>query len=82
MKRKVVWGLVSGWMVAALLLASCAPAVVEEEKKAAPPVQKEVPKEVVVPKEAVVPEKGPEMIKWTGTKMDGTVVEKMIERPK
>jgi peptide/nickel transport system substrate-binding protein len=30
MKRKLAWGAVSGWMVAALLLASCAPAAVEE----------------------------------------------------
>ena len=33
MKKKIVWGVVSGWMVAALLLVSCAPAVVEEEEK-------------------------------------------------
>ncbi len=43
MKKKVVWGVVSGWMVAALLLASCAPAVTEEE---------------AVPKEEVALEKG------------------------
>ncbi|MFC1943735.1 ABC transporter substrate-binding protein [Chloroflexota bacterium] len=82
MKKKVVWLVVSCWMVAALLLASCAPAVVEEEK-VAPPVKEEVvPKEeVVVPKEEVVTE-GKEMVKWTGTKLDGTVVEKMKEKPR
>ncbi|MFC1977403.1 ABC transporter substrate-binding protein [Chloroflexota bacterium] len=82
MKKKVAWMVVSGWMVAALLLASCAPAVVEEEKEVAPPVEKEVPEEVVVPKEVVVPGEGPEMIKWTGKKLNGTAVEKMIEKPK
>ncbi|MFC1943705.1 ABC transporter substrate-binding protein [Chloroflexota bacterium] len=84
MKKKVVWVVVSCLMVAALLLASCAPAVVDEEK-VAPPVKEEVvPKEeVVVPKEeVVVPGKKAEMVKWTGTKLDGTVVEKMIEKPR
>ena len=82
MKKKVIWGVVSGWMIAALLLTSCAPAVVEEAPKAETP-KAEVPKEKVVPKEeVVVPEKGPDMVKWTGTKRDGTVVETMIEKPR
>jgi len=81
MKKRIVWLVVSGWMVAALLLASCAPAVVEkEEEKVAPPVKEEV---VVEPKEEeVVPEKEAELVKWTGTKVDGTVVEKMLEKPR
>jgi peptide/nickel transport system substrate-binding protein len=83
MKRKIVWLWVTGWMVTALLLASCAPAAVEEEeKKVAPPKQVETPKEEVVPKEVVAPEKGAEMVKWTGKKQDGAVVEKMLEKPK
>ncbi|MFC1943429.1 ABC transporter substrate-binding protein, partial [Chloroflexota bacterium] len=54
-------------------------------EKVAPPVKGEVvvPKEeVVVPKEEVAPGEKAEMVKWTGTKKDGTVVEKMIEKPK
>jgi len=56
MKKTVVWLVVSCWVIAALLLASCAPAVVEEEEA--------------------------NMLKWTGTKLDGTAVEKMIEKPR
>ena len=80
MRRKIVWMVVSGWMVAALLLTSCASAVVEEEPEKVAPKQ-EVPKEKVA-LEAVVPEKEANMVKWTGTKRDGTVVEKMIEKPR
>ena len=69
-------------MVATLLLASCAPTAIEEEKKVAPPKEVETPKEVVVPKEVVAPKKGAEMVKWTGKKLDGTAVEKMIEKPR
>ena len=65
MKKKIIWGVVSGWMVAALLLASCAPAVVEEAKKVAPPVQEEDPKEGVVPLAKVH-----ELLKWTGGMLD------------
>ena len=80
MKRKIVWLVVTGWLVAALLLASCAPAIVKEEaEKVAPSVEK---KEVVMPKEVVVPKEETNLVKWTGKKMDGTVVEKMIEKPR
>ena len=84
MQRKIVWGVVSGWMVAALLLASCAPAVVEEEEKVASRVPKEVetPKEVVEPKGATDRGKGAEMVKWIGKRLDGTVVEVMKEKPR
>jgi len=79
MKRKVAWLVVTGGMVAVLLLASCAPAAVEEEK-VAPPVEK---KEVVVPpKEVVVTKEEANLVKWTGKKLDGTVVEKMLEKPR
>ncbi len=81
MKKKVTWMVVSGWMVAALLLTSCAPAVVEEAPKAETP-KAEVPKKEVVPEKVVVPKEESNMVKWTGTKRDGTVVEKMLEKPK
>ncbi len=81
MKKKVIWMVMSGWMVAALLLTSCAPAVVEEAEKVAPKEKVVVPKQEVVP-EVVAPEKETNMVKWTGTKRDGTVVETMIEKPK
>ena len=48
MKKKILWLVVSCSMVAALLLASCAPAVTEEE-----PVTEEAP----------VTEEGPEMVR-------------------
>ncbi|MFC1864697.1 ABC transporter substrate-binding protein [Chloroflexota bacterium] len=59
MKRKIVWLVISCLMVAALLLASCAPAVTEEEEV----VKKEevVKEEKVVKEEVVVEEK--EMVK-------------------
>ncbi|MBI3931489.1 MAG: ABC transporter substrate-binding protein [Chloroflexi bacterium] len=82
MKKKVVWLVVSGWMVAALLLAACAPAVVEETGKVTPKEEVVTPREEVVPKEIVVPKEETNFIKWTGTKLDGTVVEKMIEKPR
>ncbi|MBI2329321.1 MAG: ABC transporter substrate-binding protein [Chloroflexi bacterium] len=81
MKKKVVWMVVGGWMVAALLVTACAPAVVEEEK-VAPREEVVTPKEEVVPKEVVVPKEETNLVKWTGKKLDGTVVEKMIEKPK
>ncbi|MBI2328427.1 MAG: ABC transporter substrate-binding protein [Chloroflexi bacterium] len=81
MKKKFVWLVVSGWMVVALLLSACAPAVVEEEK-VAPREEVVTPKEEVVPREVVVPKEESNFIKWTGTKLDGTVVEKMLEKPK
>ncbi len=59
MKRRIVWLLVSCLMVAALLMASCAPA--EEEMVVTPKVE--------------------EKRIWRGTKLDGTVVEKVLETP-
>ncbi len=67
MKRKIVWLVVSCLMVLSLALAPCVPAVTEEE-------------EVVTEEEVVPAEK--EMVKWTGKKLDGTVVEKMLEKPR
>ncbi|MBI3040074.1 MAG: hypothetical protein HYY80_00150, partial [Chloroflexi bacterium] len=88
MKKKVIWLVLSGGMVLTLLLSACAPAVVEKEKKAAPkevvtPKEEVVtPKEEAVAKEVVVPKEEERFVKWTGKKLDGTVVEKMIEKPK
>jgi len=78
MKRKIVWLLVSSLMVAALLLASCGPAEVEEEEKVTPPPEEEVapPEE-----EEVAPPAGREMEKFRMERIDGTVVEKMVEKP-
>ena len=66
-------------MVAALLLASCALAVVEEEEEDAMPSAKE---QVVLREEVIPLEKEVGMLKGTGTKLDGTVVEKIIEKPR
>ncbi|MBI2328363.1 MAG: ABC transporter substrate-binding protein [Chloroflexi bacterium] len=81
MKKKVIWMAVSGWTVFTLLLSACAPAVVEEEK-VVPTEEVVTPKAEVVPREVVVPQAETNLVKWTGTKWDGTVVEKMLEKPK
>ncbi|MFC2010857.1 ABC transporter substrate-binding protein [Chloroflexota bacterium] len=81
MKKKIVWLVAGVWMAAALLVISCAPAVIEEEEeKVTPPVIEE--EVVVVPEEVVISETEANMVKWTGVKLDGTVVEKMVEKPK
>ncbi|MBI3040971.1 MAG: ABC transporter substrate-binding protein, partial [Chloroflexi bacterium] len=81
MKKKVTWLVVSGGMGLALLLSACAPAVVEEEK-VVPKEEVVTPREEVVPREVVVPQAETNLVKWTGTKKDGTVVERMIEKPR
>ena len=80
MKRKFVWFLLSCLMVTALVLSSCAEAVTEEEEEVAPPAEEE---EVAPPvEEEEVAEERADMVKWTGTKADGTVVEKWVEKPR
>jgi len=71
-------------MVAALVLASCGPAEEGEEEVTPPPIEEEEEEVVVVvpPEEEEVPPEGPEMVKWTGKKADGTVVEKWHEKPR
>jgi len=85
MKKKIVWLVVSCLMVAALVLASCAPAAPPEEEKPAPPTT-EKPSTPTEEKPAVekpaAPEEKVEMVKVKLTKLDGTVVEKSIEKPK
>lgn len=77
MKRKIFVMMASCLAGIALVLASCAPAIVEEEEKA--PVE-EKKKEEVKKEEVVAPKK--EMVKVTLKKTDGTIVEKMVEKPK
>ena len=84
-KGKLVWLVLSCLMALSLLLAACTPAAEEPTAPtttasttttssttttAAKPVEKEE-----------VTAKGPEMVEWTGTKLDGTVVTKMMEVP-
>ena len=77
MRKKIVWLVVSCLMAASLLLASCGPAAVEEEEEVVTPGEEEV----VTPgeEEAVTEEK--DMEKVTLEKLDGTVVEKWLEKP-
>jgi len=80
MKKTIVWLMLSCLVVTALVLASCAPA----ERKPAPAEEKPAPAEekpapVVKP---VTPEEKPGMVKVRLTKVDGTVVEKWMEKPK
>ena len=79
MKKKIVWLMVSCLMVAALLLASCGPAAEEGEEAVAPPTEEEAA--LPVEEEEVVPE-GAEMVKVRLTKLDGTTVEKLVEKPR
>ncbi len=78
--KKVVWVVVSSLMVLSLVIASCAPkeaAKKVEVGKAEVVVAEEKPVE-----EAVEEEAGPEMVKLRLKKGDGTVVEKLVEKPK
>jgi peptide/nickel transport system substrate-binding protein len=81
MKKKIVWLVVSCLMVLSLMIASCAP---KQEAKT-----EEVGQVTVVKagEEAVTTPTAPtaaeeNMVKLTLTKLDGTVVEKMAEKPK
>ena len=76
MKKRIVWLSLSCLMVAALVLASCGPAA-EEEDVVTPGEEG-----VVVPTEEEVAAEEKEMVKATFTKLDGTVVEKSLEKPK
>jgi len=63
MRKKLVWLVVSCLMVAALLLASCAPAVTEEEEEVVTPGEEE---EVVTPEEEEEAVAAPEEPKYGG----------------
>jgi len=79
MKSKMVWLMLSSLMVLSLVLVSCAPAAPPAEEKPVPPTtEKPVPpaeKKEVVKEEA-------EMVKVRLTKSDGTVVERLVEKPR
>ncbi len=77
MKKKFVWLIVSCLMVLALVLASCGPAVTEEEEDIV--TEEEEEEEGVVEEEE---EEEVEMVKLTLEKADGTIVEKLVEKPK
>ena len=79
MQKRIVWLLVSCLMVAALLLASCGPAAEEEEEVVVIPGEEE---EVAPLEEEEVVTEEKEMVKVTFTKLDGTTVEKSLEKPK
>ncbi len=72
MKNKIVWLLVSGLMVATLVLASCGPAVTEEEEEEEEVVTEE--EEVAEEEEEEEEEEGPEMVRDS--------LGKLVEKPK
>lgn len=83
MKKTIIWGVISCLMIAALLLASCAPATPTEEKPSPSTEEKPAPKTEEKP--AAPAEEKPakaEMVTLKLTKTDGTVVQKTVEKPK
>ncbi len=88
MKRNLIWVVVSGLVVVALLLSACAPAPTTPSAPAAPtaPAAPAAPTTPSAPATPAVKESAPavpeNMVKFTLTKLDGTVVEKLIEKPK
>jgi len=82
MKSKIIWVAMSCLMVATLLLMSCGTA--EEEEEVTPPPAEE--EEEPAPSEEEQPsqpeEEEADTVKWRGTRADGTVVEKLLEKPK
>ncbi len=83
MKKKIAWVVVSGLMVLSLVLASCAPTAKEEVAPAAKEEVAPAAKEEVAPVvEEVAPAEKPGMVKVSWKKGDGTMVEKLIEKPR
>ena len=80
MKRKIAWLVLSCLMVAALILASCAPAAPEEEKPAPPTTEKPTP-----PKEEEKPappkEEKPTPSVTEGPKYGGVLTHSMADPP-
>jgi len=81
MGKKIAWLVLSCLMVVALVLVSCGEAAPEEEEKVVPPAEEE---EAAPPpeEEEVTPPEGKEMVKVKLTRLDGTVMEKLVEKPK
>jgi len=84
MEKKVLWLIVSCVMVLSLVLASCAPAAPPEEKPVAPPAEEKPTTPTTEEKPVTPPEEKaePETVKVKLTKTDGTVVEKLVEKPR
>ncbi|MBI2850273.1 MAG: ABC transporter substrate-binding protein [Chloroflexi bacterium] len=86
--RKILWLAASGVMILSLVMAACGPTTVVEERKPAPateekkasPAVEEKKQEVVAEKEAVTTKDN--TVKLTLTKLDGTKIEKTMEKPK
>jgi len=78
MIKRITWLMVSCAMVVALVLASCGPAEEEEGEVTPPPAEEE---EVVPPEEEEEVEEV-ETVKVSAKKLDGTVVEKFVEKPR
>jgi peptide/nickel transport system substrate-binding protein len=81
-KKKIVWVVISCLMVLSLVIASCGPTEVEEEVEEEEEGQVIITEEKKPTEEAVEKEAEVEMVKLSLKKLDGTVVEKMVEKPK
>lgn len=84
MRMKLIWLVVSNLMVLALLAAACAPAEEATPTGQTPAEKTPAAKQELTPaqKETAAPTEAKDMVKVTLTKLDGTVVEKEIEKPK
>ena len=80
MRKRILWLLVSGLLVLALVLVSCGPAVTEEEEEEEVVTEEE--EEIVGEEEEEEEEEGPEMVKVSLTRTDGTTMERWVETPK
>ncbi|MDP7416027.1 MAG: ABC transporter substrate-binding protein [Dehalococcoidales bacterium] len=84
MRRKIIWLVASSLMVLALLASACAPAAEEAVPSAPTPAAKTpAAKEESKPaaKETATPTEGKDMIKVSLTKLDGSTVERELEKP-
>ncbi|MBI2847953.1 MAG: ABC transporter substrate-binding protein [Chloroflexi bacterium] len=87
MRRKIVWLLVSGIMVAALVLAACAQAPTAPTTPTTPtapatPATPTTPTTPATTTPTTPAAAGPETVKVTLKKLDGTTVERTFEKPK
>jgi len=88
MKVRIAWSVVGCLMMTVALLASCAPAAPPAEEKPAVPAEEKpaVPAEekptTPAEEKPTLPKEEVEMVKVSLTKADGTVVEKLVEKPR